>query len=66
MKVIINKSFIDFPERKARRVVLPVSCEALVQNDIVIINHPYGHVTVTIDRFQNLIQNNVIKVISKS
>ena len=69
MKITIKKSFLHNIHQEAAspgaiswRVVLSASCEALIIKDIVTILHPYGDFTVTVDRFQELIQDESIRV----
>ena len=69
MKITIKKSFLHNIHREAAspgaiagRVVLPASCEALIIKGIVTLSHPYGDVTITVNRFQELIQDESIRV----
>ncbi len=65
MKIRINKPFhiieeSSFSGGHSGRVIMPAMCEAVHENNVVIINHPYGTFKITSERFHELIKDESI------
>jgi hypothetical protein len=47
----------------SQKVIKPAPCEALVENDVVVISHPGDSFRIAEDHFQELVGNGTIKII---